>query len=385
MNQVSKSDLLALLQEMIRFNTENPVLVPTSTGEGDLARFLGKYMEGFGLKVEYQDLGNNRVNAIGILKGTGGGKTIMLNGHIDTVGIDGMLISPLDPVVKHGKVYGRGSQDMKGGIAAMIEAVKTIVNSGIKLKGDVLITCVVDEEYGSIGTEAIVKEYTADGAIITEPTDEQIAIAHKGFVWSRITVNGTAAHGSRFQHGVDAIMKMGKVLRGLDHLESDILPENKHPLLQRGSIHASLINGGTEISVYPAICELEIERRTLPGENMKTCRLEIAKIIDLAKATDPDFEASFETYFERIPLEVDPNEEIVKSLTANFKAYNQKNPEYKGLSFWTDAALLAQAGIPSVIFGPKGKGLHSAVEYVELESVVNTAEIIANTIIDFCN
>ena len=385
MNKVSKSDLLSLLQDMIKIQTENPKLVNKPSGEGDLARFMGDYMKSFGLEVEYQDLGENRINAIGILRGSGGGKTILLNGHIDTVGVEGMEIDPFDPVVKDGKVYGRGSQDMKGGVAAMVAAVKAIVESGIKLKGDVIITCVVDEEYASIGSEEIVKHYTADGAIVTEPTDEQIVIAHKGFVWSKIKVEGEAAHGSRYEDGVDAIMKMGKVLSGLDHLDNQILTKNYHPLLQRGSIHTSIIQGGTEISVYPALCELEVERRILPGEDLRTSETEISQILEEIKANDKAFKASFETYFERVPLEVDPQTDIVKSLSASFEAYNGKSPEYQGVSFWTDAALLADAGIPTVIFGPKGKGLHSSIEYVELDSVVNTAEIIAQTIIDFCN
>ncbi|MCB0851223.1 MAG: ArgE/DapE family deacylase [Bacteroidetes bacterium] len=384
MTSISQKETYNLLSQMIRINSENPMLVTGSQGEGELARFMGKYMENMGLEVSYQDLGNNRVNAIGVLKGSGGGKTIMLNGHLDTVGIEGMTIDPLEPTLKDGKVFGRGSQDMKGGVAAMVMAVKSLVDAGIKLNGDVIITCVADEEYGSIGTEEIVKEYTADGGIVTEPTDEQIVIAHKGFVWSKITVEGKAAHGSRYEDGVDAIVKMGKVLAGLDELENQILVKKQHPLLGRGSVHASMIQGGSELSVYPSFCQLELERRILPGENLETSQKEIAEILERISHNDPAFKASFETWFERVPLEVDPNEAIVKSISSSYQQMNQQTPQYQGVSFWTDAAILAQAGIPTVIFGPKGKGLHAAVEYVELPSVVNTAEVIARTIMDFC-
>jgi acetylornithine deacetylase len=381
---ISKEETLALLSAMISINSENPMLVPRQKAKMKSPLFTGKYMQEMGLVVEYQDLGNNRMNTIGIWKGKGGGKSIMLNGHLDTVGVEGMTIDPLDPVLKDGKVFGRGSQDMKGGVAAMVMAVKTLIDAGVRLKGDVMITCVADEEYGSIGTEAIVKKYSADGGIVTEPTDEEITIAHKGFVWSKIKVEGKAAHGSRHEDGIDAIIKMGKVLAQLDKLENEILSQRQHPLLGRGSVHASLIRGGTELSVYPAFCELELERRILPGETLETSRQEISDIMAKLTSADSDFRGRFETWFERVPLEVDPEEAIVKSISRSFEKINQKSPQYQGISFWTDAAILADAGIPTVIFGPKGKGLHSAEEYVELDSVVNTAAIIAQTIVDFC-
>lgn len=375
--------LNTLLADMIRIDSVNPSLDATHQGEGEIAQFLGRYMESMGLEVEFQNLGNGRANVIGILKGRGGERKLMFNGHTDTVGVAGMNIEPFDPVIKEGRMYGRGAQDMKSGVAAMIEAVNLLRDRNIRLAGDIIIACVADEEYASIGTEALVKEYRADAAVVTEPTDEKLMIAHKGFVWSRVQVRGKAAHGSRHEDGVDAILKMGKFLAELETLDREILPMKTHRLLGRGSVHTSIISGGTEISVYPAECLLDIERRTLPGETLETIKAEQEKILARISENDLEFTATLDVYFERKPLEIRENESIALALKTGFGRIAGKPSEIGGISFWTDAALLAEAGIPTVIFGPKGAGLHSAVEYVELDSVARTAEVLTETAISY--
>jgi acetylornithine deacetylase len=213
--QVNNGALVTLLQEMVWISSVNPSLSKRGTGEGRIARYIGECLEGMGLDTRYQEIEKDRVNVIGIMKGTGGGRRLMLNGHMDTVSVENMDIDPFMPEMKDGKLYGRGSLDMKGGIAAQIMAVRSIIESGRTLKGDVVLTFVADEEYASIGTEAVLKDYSSDAAIICEPTNPDIIIAHKGFAWIRIEVFGRAAHGSLPETGIDAISKAGKALTAI--------------------------------------------------------------------------------------------------------------------------------------------------------------------------
>lgn len=384
MPTIPSSELQKLLQQMIRIESINPSLDPEGSGESILADFLGDFMEKAGFEVHYQEFLPGRKNVIGILKGKGGGKSLLLNGHLDTVGTIGMKIDPFDPKFEDGKVYGRGSMDMKSGVAAMIMAVKSIRDAGIELSGDVLLACVGDEEYSSKGTEEIIKKFKADAAIVTEPTDMAVTIAHKGFVWTKILVHGKAAHGSRPEVGIDAILKAGTVLQELSIWEHEELPKRKHPLLGRPSLHASIIKGGTEISVYPHLCEIEVEWRTLPGENAAFVNQQLSEVLDRARKKDSALCVEHEVLFERVPLEIAPQSLIVHILDQVVAARGNTDMAHAGIAFWTDAALLADAGIPSVIFGPKGKGLHGAVEYVEFDSVQETAQILAQTIQDFC-
>lgn len=383
--KVNEKDLLEILQQMIRIESVNPTLVKGGSGESEIAGYIGNFLSEAGLAVKFQEVGPDRLNVIGILKGSGGGRSLMLNGHTDTVSIDGMDIDPLDPKYREGKVYGRGSLDMKGGLAAIMAATKAVIQAGVELKGDVILTFVADEEYASIGTDTLVKEYSADAAIICEPTDLEIGIAHKGFAWTRVEVFGKAAHGSRPGEGIDAIVKAGKVLVEVENLGSSILTQKTHRLLGSPSIHASLISGGTELSTYPSYCKIDLERRTIPGESRETVSGEMKRLIDKIRSEDEQFKANYDVFFHRPPLEISENELIVKSLARAYSAVLNKSPKTTGFSGWMDSAILAEAGIPTAIFGPGGTGLHAAVEYVDFDSVVTTAEILAGTIIGFCN
>ena len=381
---IDENYALLFLQELIRIESVNPSLSSQGTGEYRIATYVGELMEYFGMEVSYQNIGGNRVNVIGELKGSGHGKSLILNGHLDTVGVEHMEIPPHEPEFKDGKIFGRGAIDMKSGIAAQVLAVKAIIDAGIKLKGNVVIACVADEEYMSKGTEIFLENYTADAAIVTEPTNMKVAIAHKGFVWSNIQFKGRAAHGSLPEEGVDAIMKAGKFLAVLDQWEHKHLPKITHPLLGRGSVHASTISGGTAISIYPDACILEVERRTLPGENATSVQAELGHMLEHLRGLDKHFSYTLDTYFERPPLKTSENEDISLALKKAFLQSTNEEAEIIGLNFWTDGALLSQAGIPTVVFGPTGEGLHAAVEYVEFDSVIQCAEILAQTVIDFC-
>ncbi|MEL6257294.1 MAG: ArgE/DapE family deacylase [Bacteroidota bacterium] len=384
MNSSHSDELLHLLQEMIRIESVNPDLSANASGETKLANYLGSYMKSFGLEMYYQSFDDGRKNAIGVLKGSGGGKSLMFNGHIDTVGTTDMAIDPFGAELKDGKLYGRGSMDMKSGVSAMIMATKAIADSGHQLKGDIILACVGDEEYLSKGTEKLLEDFRADAAIVTEPTDMKVMLAHKGFVWTNFIIHGKAAHGSRPEVGKDAILEASYLLVELLKWENEELPKRSHPLLGRPSLHASIIKGGTEISVYPHLCELRVEWRTLPGEDATFVEEQVKDIISKAKTHFPQLEVDYEIEFERKPLEVSREAEIVNILDRSFEECMKSIPDYGGIAFWTDAALLAEAGIPSVIFGPSGKGLHGAVEYVEFQSVVDCMEILRKTALQFC-
>lgn len=380
---IDKQYLTQALAEMVQINSSNPSLTPGAPGEAEIGAHIAQQMRALGLKVTVHELGPDRVNVVGIRKGQGGGRSLMLNGHMDTVGVQGMA-EPFDAAIRNGKLYGRGSQDMKGSLAAMLAVVKALNDSNILLAGDLLLTAVADEEYASLGTEDIVRHYYADAAIVTEPTNLALCRAHRGFAWYTVETMGRAAHGSRFQEGVDAIMHMGRFLAELDQLEQALRVRPAHELAGPPSLHASLIQGGAELSVYPAHCRLEVERRTVPGESIEEATAELQAIIDKLAAADPTFHATVASFFSRATFEVDADAPIVRALQQAATQRLGSPPPHVGAPFWTDAALLEEAGISTVLMGPTGAGLHSDEEWVDLRSVVALAAILTDTAIAFC-
>src|SRR5437899_3086377 len=198
---------IKLRRELVAIDSVNPSLVPGAAGEGAIAQAIAAELRRIGLDVELQDAADGRPNVVGVLEGHARGRSIMFCGHIDTVGVDGMD-APFDPVERGGRLYGRGAQDMKGGVAAMIDAARVLAESRLA-SGRLVVAAVVDEEYASVGADALVTRFRADAAVVTEPTDLQIAIGHKGFAWTEIRTRGRAAHGSRPRDGRDAIVRMG--------------------------------------------------------------------------------------------------------------------------------------------------------------------------------
>ena len=306
----------------------------------------------------------------------------MLNGHIDTVTTAGMDIPALEPRIEAGRMYGRGSYDMKCGVAAMLTAAAQAKT--IHLRGDVIVACVADEENASIGTSEVAARFKADAAIVCEPTNLEMTVAHKGFVWASISTHGRAAHGSRPDLGIDAIAKMGAVLIELEKLAGRLAQNPRHALLGTGSVHASLIGGGEERSSYPASCTLEIERRTVPGETPEMVRAELQAIIDSCAAADPNFRASLEMGLIRQAHECAESEPIAQSLRRHARDVTGLEPQIVGAPYWTDCAILAEAGIPSFLYGPSGEGAHAAIEWVDLASVETCVRVYLETIRDFC-
>ncbi len=381
---IDREQTLELLQSLIRVPSINPSLVEGGCGEREIANYVAKLFTQMGLEIHLQELGPNRSNVIGVLKGSGGGRSLMLNGHLDTVGIEGVTMDPFAPIYRDGKVYGRGSQDMKGGLAAMIMAAQAVIAAGVELKGDLILAAVADEEYASIGTEAVVREYSADAGIVCEPTDLGLCLAHRGFAWEKVTVHGVAAHGSLPQVGVDAIVKAGKFLGEVERLGSEVLVQKEHPLLDPPSIHASLIRGGKELSTYPDLCELQLERRTIPGEDQALVQAEMEQIIARLAEKDPAFRADLDVFFVRSPMEIAESAPIVQTMAEVYQQVTGQSPEYVGTGAWLDSAVMAEAGIPTLVFGPSGEGAHAAVEWVDFDTVMTTAKVLAGAIVEWC-
>jgi acetylornithine deacetylase len=412
------NDVAAVLRDLISIDSVNPDLVPGAKGEAEIAAYVADWLRRAGLDVELQETDRPaRRNVIAIARGAGaapgiargqslraardaggtgaapgiargpslraagGGGSLLLNSHLDTVGVAGMR-DPFVPSVQDGRLYGRGALDTKAALAAFMVAIAG--SAGKRRRGDVILTAVVDEEYASAGTEAVARSYKADAAIVGEPTGLSIVTEHKGFVWFECETRGTAAHGSLPSVGVDAIAKMGRVLTAIDAMAARFARTQVHPTLHAGSIHASLIRGGQELSSYPASCLLSIERRTIPGERVEDVEQELRDVLAAAAAFDPTFSATLRRTFARNPLEVPHDLPIVKTLAAQIREATGKEPVYAGMGGWMDSALLADAGIPTVIFGPSGEGLHGESEWVDLESVRTCSRIVQGVIQEFC-
>ena len=380
---IDRDFLFRVLADLIRINSVNPTLVPGGHGEAEIGKYVAAILGDLGLQVARLEPQPGRVSVLGTLPGTGGGRSLMLNAHYDTVGVEGMA-EPFSPIVRDGKMFGRGSYDMKGSLAAQIAAVKALRDSNAARRGDVVIAAVADEEYGSLGTESVIQAVKTDAAIVTEPTAVQICLAHKGYLWIEVETKGRAAHGSRFELGVDANLRMGRFLAGLDKLERDLRARPPHPLVGPPSLHAATIKGGDGLSTYAESCQLQIERRTVPGETEAQAMGEIQAILDGLRAEDPAYEATSRCFFARSPFEVPRTAEIVRSLNRASQSVLGRAPAYMGDTPWMDAALLQAAGIETVVMGPGGGGAHAAVEWVEMESVAQMAAILAQAALDYC-
>ena len=363
---------IGLLEQLVAIPSVNPILAPhEGTGEQAIAEFACDWLTRHGLSARVEEVAAGRCNMVAEA-GSGAGPALVLCGHLDTVGTDGMTIPPFEPRREGDRLYGRGAFDMKGGVAAVMAAAAGLFAEG--LKGRLLVALVCDEEHGSIGAEAFAARYEADGAVITEPTGGELVVTHKGFVWADVVTRGTAAHGSRWDLGESAIARMGSVITAVETLVLIVLRERSAERVGPASMHAAMVEGGVGLSTYAPECRLKVERRTLPGERLDEVELEI---VETVRAADPKAEVTFT--FHRSPMVCDLDETVVTALSAAAEAAHGTPPILAGVGYWTDAAIFADAGIPTVLYGPGGEGAHAAVEWVDLPSVIDCARVLMDT------
>ncbi|MGB6483200.1 MAG: ArgE/DapE family deacylase [Candidatus Acidiferrales bacterium] len=376
---------LKLLEELVAIESVNSTHVPGACGEQRAAEHVQKFLRAHSIAAELEEAAPSRPNVIARIGPRDAKPALMFVAHIDTVGAGDML-HPFTPRIGDGKMYGRGALDIKSGVAAMCAAVAAIAEEGARLARSFSIAAVVDEECNSIGTQALLhRGHTADCAIVLEPTDLQLVVAHKGYAWFEIVTHGRAAHGSLPGEGRDAIRMMGRVLVALDRLEKKLATRPAHQRLGHASLHASLIEGGQELSSYPAECRLQLERRMLPGETGMSVEAEFRAMLAQLEKQDSEFRATLRADLGSRPAyEIAEDSSLVKRASAAVRRVCGAC-ELAGMAAWTDTALLAAAGIPGVVFGPTGRGLHGAEEYVEIESVGKCAAALRELILEFCS
>jgi len=375
--------LVRTLTDLVRINSINPTLVAGGAGEAEIGGYVAESLRQAGLEVRKIEPEPGRPSVVGVLRGGRPGRSLMLNAHYDTVGVDGMP-EPFSAAIRDGRLYGRGAYDMKGSLAACMTAAKALAYRGALAAGSLVVAAVADEEYGSIGTAAVIREVKTDAAIVTEPTALNVCLAHKGYLWIEVETEGRAAHGSRFQEGIDANMRMGQFLAELGTLERELRGRSPHALVGPPSLHAAMIAGGTGLSTYAANCKVQIERRTVPGEKEAQAVGEIQEIVDRLAADDPTFHAKVRCFFAREPFEVAADARIVQVVDRAAEEVLGRKAAHFGDTPWMDAALLRAAGTETAVIGPKGAGAHAAEEWVEIESVAQLAEILVRAAVDYC-
>lgn len=380
------SDLtLKLLRDLIKIPSVNPS-IQEDYNEEAIANYIARWFrKSKRFHLIEQTVDKNRFNVIAILDGKGHGRSLMFNGHMDTVGTSYMTVNPFHPVIRAGRIYGRGACDMKGSLAAMMSAVLALANLNEPLDGDVIFSGVVDEEHGSKGTAKLVERFRSDAAIVGEPTNLDIAIAHKGYAWLEVETLGKEAHGSVPEQGVDAIENMATLMSQLEPLrrQHELM---KHPLVGIPKIHTSTISGGTDWSTVPGKCVLRLERRLIPGEEPEDSLREMRKLIHAVSMKDEKFRAKVRLIHHADSMEIDAGTPHIKILQQNAKRFAGKG-RIVGVPYWTDASILLNRGkIPSCLFGPGDiRVAHSKNENVKVSDVKVAARIYAATALQYSN
>lgn len=368
-----EGDPVALAQMLVATPSVNPVLAPGGAGEAEIAALVAGVLEGWGLRPDVYEIAPGRCNLVASLEGEG--PTLMLNGHLDTVGVEGMTVEPFAAEIVASRLIGRGACDMKGGVAALLAATFRLAAGGPR--PNLVVALTADEEHASLGMQAVVRDGPrADLAVVCEPTSLAVMPAHKGFVWVRATFRGRAAHGSRPDLGVDAIRHAALYVASLDRYVERLASRASHPLLGHGSLHAGTISGGTTPSVYPDHCEVQLECRTMPGTPPETVMADMQRGLDDLRVREPSLDASLEMTLARPGTEVPADSELVRGLLAAGAAHGVAR-SVQGMTAWVDAALLNESGIPAVCYGPGAtEQAHTADEWIETREIVACADVL---------
>jgi acetylornithine deacetylase/succinyl-diaminopimelate desuccinylase-like protein len=381
---VNEREVEELLSDLVRIDSVTPWLIPDGAGEGNIARFIADWLAPLGVEVELEEVEPGRPNLIARLPGTGGGRSLCLNAHSDTVGYANWADRALVPERRGDRLIGVGVADDKSGCAVGLLALRELASSGSQLRGDVVLACTIDEEGSSIGTTDLVRRHTYDGAMVLEPHDvELVVVEHQGFGWLDIIVHGKPAHGSAPDEGIDAIVHMAQVIDGLAALDMRFKAQ-PDPRNGRTVLHTGTIAGGTDYATYPSQAILGIEIGTQPGETMAARVADIEAIFADCRTRLPGFAAEIRIQVERDPFKAEGHEAL---LAAAHKASTRtlgRPLQEVGLNAWADAALMQAAGIPTILFGPTGSNYHAPDEWVSLTSCVQAVEIVTATTMDFC-
>lgn len=366
-------DPVKLAQQLVRTPSVNPELEEGAAGEARVAALAANWLADWGYETAVDEVAPGRCNVVA-KRGPRAGPSLLLSGHLDTVGVAGMA-APFSGALRDGKLHGRGAADMKAGVACVLAVAARLARE--EMKGRLLVALTADEEHAAIGMKALVDGgLRADAAVVCEPTGLAVMPAHKGFLWIDAEVAGRAAHGSRPDLGVDAVVHAGHLLVALGEEARRLEAETGHPLLGPASIHAGLIRGGTAPSVYAEACRIVIERRLLPGETCESAMAEMSRVAEAAGRSCPGLEVQTRAGLFRAGTETAADSRLVRDLRrACVRAGLPDRVE--GMSAWVEAGLLNATGTPAACFGPGSIAqAHAAEEWVAESEVRVAAQVL---------
>ncbi|MCA1963660.1 MAG: M20 family metallopeptidase [Prosthecobacter sp.] len=364
------SPVLHTLADLVRINSVNSAY-QGGPGEGEVAAYIRSFFEQRGIEVWEQEVLPGRPNVYARLPGRDTSRRIVLEAHTDTVSVKGMTIPPFDPVIRDGKMYGRGSCDTKAGLATMMHALAALKEEGITPPCGVLLAATVDEEYSYRGVVQLCEVLKADAAIVAEPTELRAVIATKGVLRCRIVVHGRSAHSSKPHLGVNAITHMAQVIAAME-ADNARMAAVQHPLVGCGTCNVGVITGGVQVNFVPDRCAIEIDRRLLPGEKASDAVAHYRQLLQSLGGIRAEVEEPLLLVDEALDTPADAP--VVQMATQVLRELGL-NPEPCGVPFGCDASKLSRAGIPSIVFGPGSiDRAHTADEYIEIDQVETALE-----------
>lgn len=381
---VTPDEVIEVVSDMVRIESVTPWLIPTGSGESAVAQFIANWLKDTGAEIEIADVEPGRPNVLARLRGTGGGPTLCLNAHSDTVGFANWPDKALQPWLDGDRLYGLGAADDKSGCAAGMLVLRSLARSGVKLRGDLLVACVADEEGISIGSEHLARQGSIDAAIVIEPQPiEDLVVEHQGFGWIDIITHGVAAHGSAPDTGVDAIVHLAEVITRLHRLDREVF--EAHPSAMNGMtvFHTGTIAGGTDYATYPNRATLGIEIGTQPGEHLSDRVADIEAIFAEIAATEPGFRGEVVVRLDRDPFLAQGHERLQAAVGPAMERVLGRPPRITGMNAWADAALMQAAGIPTLLIGATGGNYHAPDEWVSIRDMVNLCSILEHAVTSF--
>jgi acetylornithine deacetylase len=381
---ITQAEAVDLLTAMVRIESVTPWLIPTGSGEAGMAKFIAEWLAGTGAEIEIVEVQPGRPNVLARLRGTGGGPTLCVNAHTDTVGFANWPDTALVPRIDGDLMYGLGVADDKSGCAAGMLVLRSLASSGARLRGDLLVACVADEEGISIGSEHLARYPGIDAAIVIEPQPtDMLVVEHQGFGWIDVITHGVAAHGSAPDEGVDAIVHLAEVISRLHRLDRDVFTKNSSAMNGRTVFHTGTISGGTDYATYPNRAALGIEIGTQPGEHLSDRVAEIEAIFAEIAEDEPGFRGEVAVQLDRDPFLAQGHERLQEVLAASMTDVLGRQPIITGLNAWTDAALMQAAGIPTILIGATGGNFHAPDEWLSLSEFMKLCTILEQAAIRF--